>query len=148
MNTKISLDVHNRFDAVLTNVQTGEERHYTAYNTVLDNYFSTLRSCTNSQNKGASFIQVGTGTGTIVTTGKSLFNLLLGKSLTELGVTCLSHNRFERKATVTFIETEAIGDLTEVGVATGTTGNTLVTHAFSQMVKVIQLASLKPTPTD
>lgn len=130
MNTKISLDVHNRFDAVLTNVQTGEERHYTAYNTVLDNYFSTLRSCTNSQNKGASFIQVGTGTGTIVTTGKSLFNLLLGKSLTELGVTCLSHNRFERKATVTFIETEAIGDLTEVGVATGTTGNTLVTHAF------------------
>lgn len=130
MNTKISLDVHNRFDAVLTNVKTGEQRHYTAYNTVLDNYFAILRSHTSLTNAGAGYLQVGTGTGTIATTDVSLFNRLLGKSLTELGVTCLSHTRFERKATVTFTETEAIGNLTEVGVATSTTDNTLVTHAF------------------
>lgn len=125
----IRLVVHNFFDAVLENVKTGEKKTYRAYNQVQNAWFSYTRD--SSANKIAVGLAVGDGTGTMSLSRTTLFHKLAGKGVTEVSSEVLSHSRFKRVVTVTFIETEAVGDLTEVGLCWGNSSPTnIVTHAL------------------
>ena len=127
--------IHNYFDLILTNTRTGEEKHYHAENIVLDRYYST-RLVGSSNTIGT--IQLGTGVGTLSTNRTSLFSHLISHTYTTTGsntvfyteVAQLSERRYKITMQTTFIETEANGDLTEIGLGTGTGNNQLVTHAL------------------
>lgn len=132
IKSEMKVTIHNRFDAVLTNTKTGEEKRYVAFNMVLDNWFNYLRRNTKSSTNAANItsLVVGTGTGTLARTRTNLFNRLGGVDLTNLSIDVLSHTRFQRKATVTFSESQVNGNLTEVGLAASTGAGTLCSHAF------------------
>lgn len=123
---KVTLKIHNYFDAKLENVRTGEVKTFKAYNQVQDNWFSKFRDSGN--NRIATNISVGDGTGTLSLSRTTLFHRLSGKSVTEESSEVLSHNRFKRVVSVLFTELEAVGNLTEVGLCCGSTS--IVTHAL------------------
>lgn len=128
---KIKLAVHNFFDAVLENTETGEKKTYRAYNQVQDAWFSYTRDSGAASNKIMGGLAVGDGTGTMSLSRTALFHRLGGKTVTEVSSEVLSHSRFKRVVTVTFSETEVIGDLTEVGLCYGHSQLTaIVTHAL------------------
>lgn len=123
---KVTLKIHNYFDAKLENIKTGEVKTFKAYNQVQDNWFSKLRD---SENENiASGISVGDGTGTMSLARTTLFHRISGKTVVEESSEVLSHNRFKRVVSVLFTELEAVGNLTEVGLCSGTTF--IVTHAL------------------
>ena len=123
---KVTLKIHNYFDAKLENVETGEVRTFKAYNQVQDSWFECIRDSGSSQI--ATYISVGDGAGTMSLSRTTLFHRLSGKSVTEESSEVLSHNRFKRVVSVLFTELEAVGNLTEVGLCSG--GSYIVTHAL------------------
>lgn len=123
---KVTLKIHNYFDAKLENVRTGEVKTFKAYNQVQDNWFAKLRD--SGSDRIAKYISVGDGTGTMSLSRTTLFHRLLGKSVTEESSEVLSHSRFKRVVSVLFTELEAIGNLTEVGLCCGSYD--IVTHAL------------------
>lgn len=123
---KVTLNIHNYFDAKLENTKTGAVKMFKAYNQVQDNWFAKLRD--SGRNRIAKNISVGDGTGTMSLSRTTLFHRLLGKSVTEESSEVLSHTRFKRVVSVLFTESEAVGNLTEVGLCSGTTN--IVTHAL------------------
>lgn len=135
MNGNGLFKIHNCFDLVLTNTETGEEKHYHAENIVLDRYYSTRLVGTSGT---ISTIQLGTGVGTLSTDRTSLFSHLASHTYTTTAantiffteVAQLSERRYKITLQTTFIETEANGDLTEIGLGTGSGNNNLVTHAL------------------
>lgn len=136
MNGRNLIKIHNCFDLVLTNTQTGEERKYHTENIVLDRFYESR--IYSSSNGPIDTIQLGTGVGTLSTSRTSLFHLLASHMYTSntsntvcfSEVAQLSKTRFKWSMLTTFVETEANGELTEIGLATGSGNNTLVTHAL------------------
>lgn len=123
---KVTLKIHNYFDAKLENTKTGEIKTFKAYNQVQDNWFAKLRD--SGSDRIANNISVGDGTGTMSLSRTTLFHRLIGKSVTEESSEVLSHTRFKRVVSVLFTELEAVGNLTEVGLCCGSTS--IVTHAL------------------
>lgn len=136
MNGRNLIKIHNCFDLVLTNTQTGEERKYHTENIVLDQFYTSR--IYNSYNGRVDTIQLGTGVGTLSTSRTSLFSRLTGHTWSAGSgntvcfseVAQLSKTRFKWSLLTTFVETEANGDLTEVGLAISGNNNGLVTHAL------------------
>ena len=125
---KVSLKIHNYFDARLENIKTGEVKTFRAYNQVQDNWFSEIRDSGYSSNHIADHISVGDGTGTMSLSRTSLFHQRGSKAVTEESSEVLSHTRFKRVVSALFTETEAVGNLTEVGLCSGSYA--IVTHAL------------------
>lgn len=125
---KVTLKIHNYFDAKLENTKTGKVTTFKAYNQVQDNWFAKLRD--SSSDYIARSISVGDGTGTMSLSRTTLFHKLSGKSVTEESSEVLSHTRFKRVVSVLFTELEAVGNLTEVALCLGMSGNQIVTHAL------------------
>lgn len=123
---KVTLKIHNYFDAKLENTKTGEIKTFKAYNQVQDGWFSILRD--SGSFDIASYISVGDGTGTMSLSRTELFHSLSYKSVTENSSEVLSHTRFKRVVSVLFTELEAVGNLTEVGLCYSS--SYIVTHAL------------------
>ena len=136
MNGRNLVKIHNCFDLVLTNTQTGEERKYHTENIVLDQFYTSRIYSTSGGS--INTIELGTGVGTLSTSRTSLFRLLASHSWTTISgntvcyteIAQLSKTRFKWSLLTTFVETEANGELTEVGLALAGGNNTLVTHAL------------------
>ena len=130
MKVGMKLSLHNYFDVELQNTQTGEIRRYKAYNTVTDLFYKRIFECNGSSIGTTEMVCVGTGTGTITESSTSIFATVNSgtKLLTHKEYTCISPGTFRRISTAVFGETDALGNLTEIGVGSGNTN--LATHAF------------------
>ena len=127
----INAKVHNHFDFVVQDVQTGKVKQTArAYNIVLDTYFSYVL---NSRNPLHS-ITLGIGTGEPATTDTALFSAIITKQATEVEKKIEYPTSYVKKKIV-LEPTECVGqDITEVGFV----GNyyyygnryDLVTHAM------------------
>lgn len=127
----INAKVHNHFDFVVQDVQTGKVKQTArAYNIVLDTYFSYVL---NSRNPLHS-ITLGIGTGEPATTDTALFSAIITKQATEVEKQIEYPTSYVKKKIV-LEPTECVGqDITEVGFV----GNyyyygnryDLVTHAM------------------
>ena len=126
MNVEQKVNIHNRFDIHIDNIETGEHREVTAYNIVLDQMWTRLCG-------GSSYfvnIHFGIGTGTPIASRTSLFSHLGTKTAVDVEqVKALPVSRWKRK--VVLNPEEFVGQtITEVGIAFGSTASNLVTHAM------------------
>lgn len=126
MQISTTINMHNKFDVQLIDSKTNEiKQQCTAYNVVLNTYYS-------DQSKNVytplTTIALGTGTGTPAVTDTALFRALITKSGSPSSLTHIIDDniyKFYFTITVTFNESEANGDLTEIGL-----GSKLYTHAM------------------
>ena len=126
MNVEQKVNIHNRFDIHIDNIETGEHREVTAYNIVLDQMWTRLCG-------GSSYfvnIHFGIGTGTPIASRTSLFAHLGTKTAVDVEqVKALPVSRWKRK--VVLNPEEFVGQtITEVGIAFGATASNLLTHAM------------------
>jgi hypothetical protein len=126
MNVEQKVNIHNRFDAHIDNIETGEHRELVGYNIILDQMWTRL--C--GGNSYFSHIHFGTGTGTPTPERTSLFSHLGTKSaVTEEIIKALPVSSWKRK--IVLNPEEYVGEtITEVGIAYGSTASNLVTHAM------------------
>jgi len=120
METKIH--VHNKFHITLTSADGRKKQEAYAQNVVQNNFYTNLLR---QGNAVMNCIAVGTGTGVPSVTDTGLFHLLSQKSTTLSSVKKHSENTVMAIRTVTFVESEANGLLTEVGL-----GNNSDTWAY------------------
>lgn len=126
MQISTTVNMHNKFDVQLIDGKTNEiKQQCTAYNVVLNTYYS-------DQSKNVytplTTIAIGTGTGTPAVTDTALFSALTTKSGSPSSLTHIIDDniyKFYFTLTITFNESEANGDLTEIGL-----GSKLYTHAM------------------
>lgn len=127
MSANIRLDIHNRFDLVLTDATTGAIKQTAkAENLVCDTFLpycamgDIIVSSYNRNQPGMRSIVLGTGTGTPSVTDRVLFNMLVAYYgiPTSPGWTQkrLNENTYSFTATVTADENTANGLLTEIGL--------------------------------
>ena len=126
MNVEQKVNIHNRFDIHIDNIETGEHREVTAYNIVLDQMWTRLCG-------GLSYfvnIHFGTGTGTPIASRTSLFAHLGTKvAVDDERIYALPTSRWKRK--VVLNPEEYVGQtITEVGIAFSAATTNLVTHAM------------------
>lgn len=147
MKVEYNLDAHNKFEFQLLDKDGNVKQSATAYNTVLNLYYDNL-----AKNTGCNFnaIFLGTGTGTPAPSDTALFNKIAEKSIgfpTD-SVQYLQLNQYSVSASVTFTEAEAIGLITEVGIAS-VYGNvrSLYTHAMLTDAEG-HIISINKTDTD
>ena len=119
-------NIRNRFDIVCRDIRTGEETKYQAHNIVLDSMWSRL---VNFQ-PFFDYIHFGTGTGTLSPSRTSLFSHLGTKSASSDVVRRALPTSWRRRQIVLNPEEYVGHELTEVGVAYGSSSSNLVTHAF------------------
>ena len=125
---KQCVKMHNEFHAVLTDAKTGEVKlKASAYNVVLDRYYARLKN----ENGGVTGLQLGTGTGTPAATDTALFNRLGSYSVTWGSIYYIDDYNTYRQCSRTFTESEANGNLTEIGFYCSYNSNQyLMTHAM------------------
>lgn len=126
MNIEQKINIHNRFDIHIDNIETGEHRELVGYNIILNSMWTRLCN-------GDTFfehIHFGTGTGTPTPDRTSLFNYLGWKTaVTEEIIRAFPVSSHKRK--IVLNPTEYVGQtITEVGIAWGAGSTTLVTHAM------------------
>jgi len=126
MEIKQKVNIHNRFDVHIDNIETGEHRELVGYNIILDQMWTRL--CGGSSYFG--YIHFGKGTGTPTPEGTSLFSHLGTKSaVTEEIIKALPVSSWKRK--IVLNPEEYVDEtITEVGIAYGSSANNLVTHAM------------------
>jgi hypothetical protein len=126
MNVEQKVNIHNRFDAHIDNIETGEHRELVGYNIILDQMWTRL--C--GGNSYFSHIHFGTGTGTPTPERTSLFSHLGTKSaVTEEIIKALPVSSWKRK--IVLNPEEYVGQtITEVGIAYDSSATSLVTHAM------------------
>ena len=119
-------NIKNRFDIECKDIRTGEVQKFQAHNIVLDQMWSRL---VNFQTYFTN-IHFGTGTGTLNPARTSLFAHLGTKAATNVSRTrALPTSSWMRQ--IVLMPEEYVGkDITEVGIAYGSTTSYLVTHAF------------------
>lgn len=127
MEATIGSKLHNKFDIQLINKDGNVTQSVTAYNVVLNRYYTDLNSNT------AMFfnrLYLGTGTGTPTVTDTGLFSHLTDKGfeLSQTDVHYLGVNQYSMSKSLTFSEAEAIGQISEIGI--GTYNNVVYTHAM------------------
>ena len=130
IKAEVGVSVRNTFDFELKNTITGEVKRYKSHNIVLDSFLAGIVSGGSDINR----IAVGTGTGTLSPTRTSLFSLLghFGTTTTSASVQPDVPER-DRVRSVTLLENQGNGNLTEVGLARGGSASalgTLVTHSL------------------
>ena len=126
MNVEQKVNIHNRFDVHIDNIETGEHRELVGYNIILDGMWTRL--CNGDEY--FRFIHFGTGTGTPTPERNSLFSPLGSRSaVTEEIIKALPVSSCKRK--IVLNPDEFVGQtITEVGIAWGAGNSTLVTHAM------------------
>lgn len=126
MNVEQKVNIHNRFDVHIDNIETGEHRELVGYNIILDQMWSRL--C--SGNTYFGYIQFGSGTGTPTPDRTSLFSYLGTRSaVTEEIIKALPVSSWKRK--IVLNPEEFVGQtITEVGIASSHATDSLVTHAM------------------
>ena len=144
MEIKQGVKMHNRFDVEVRDARTGQiKQEAKGYNIILDKMYTRLCG-------GSSYftnIHFGTGTGTLSPTRTSLFSHLGTKSaVTEELTKALPTSMWKRK--ITLNPEEYVGEeITEVGIAYGSTSSYLVTHAMLEDAEGNPISILK-TATD
>lgn len=125
----LPLKLHNRFDFEVRDSVTGELKQLAyAENIILDQYWTRIFT----PGSLASYIHIGTGTGTPSASRTSLFTYLANKAV---GSDTLTRNKtegwvsFKRSATWSEAENQNTA-WTEVGLASSTTSTALCTHAL------------------
>ena len=126
MEIKQNVNIHNRFDVHIDNIETGEHRELVGYNIILDQMWTRL--CAGSSY--FSNIHFGTGTGTPTPGRTSLFSHLGTRSaVTEETIKAFPISSWKRK--IVLNPEEYVGrTITEVGIASGSGASSLVTHAM------------------
>lgn len=111
----VGASVHNKFEFRLIDKNGNVKQEAIAYNTVTNKYYNNLNS-TNTLK--FSYIALGTGTGTPAVTDTNLFAKLTSKDsgLSGSNAQYVDVNKFKISSTVSFSESEAIGELTEIGI--------------------------------
>ena len=119
--------LHNRFDIVVKDIQTGEEEHYETENIILDRLYSEVL-CINANRKIGAQLAFGNGAGTLEATRTALFSELGRKS------TAIEDSNFDLEGgyttkRVVINPNEYVGEtFTEVGLAHTSSG--IETHAM------------------
>ena len=128
MHVEQKVNIHNKFDIHIDNIETGEHREVTAYNIVLDQMWTRL--CGGSTYFVNIHFGTGTGTGTPTADRTSLFTHLGTKTaVTEETIKAVPLSSWKRK--IVLAPEEYVGStITEVGIAYGSTASNLVTHAM------------------
>jgi len=126
MNVEQKVNIHNRFDVHIDNIETGEHREFVGYNIILNQMWTRL--C-----EGLSYfeyIHFGTGTGTPIPEGTGLFSHLGTKrAVTEETIKALPVSSWKRK--IVLNPEEFVGfKISEVGIAFDSDVSSLVTHAM------------------
>ena len=127
MKPEISTKIHNRFDIVRTNIETGiEEQIAYAENIVLDTMWPRLIS----RATYFSHINYGTGSGVLNSTRTGLFTYLGTRAAVDDLLTKEYPTASWRRKIVINPEEEVGAVISEVGIAYGAANNNLVTHAL------------------
>ena len=126
MEIKQNVNIHNRFDVHIDNIETGEHREFVGYNIILNQMWTRLCN-------GLSYfenIHFGIGTGTPIPEGTSLFSHLgTRQAVTEETIIALPFSSWKRK--IVLNPEEFVGfTISEVGIAFGSDVSSLVTHAM------------------
>lgn len=127
-NMKAQFSLHNEFDIIAKNINTGEKQIAKAYNVITDQGLTWARS----RSTFSTYMHLGTGQGVPSGADKSLFTFTEAKSTTKdsEGWDAATSTYFVRLK-CTFNETEQNGkSFTEVGLANGSSANSLSTHAM------------------
>ncbi len=126
MEIKQNVNIHNRFDVHIDNIETGEHRKFVGYNIILDQMWTRL--CNGYSYFGC--IHFGSGVGTPTPDRTSLFNYLGSKSAeTEEIIKALPVSSWKRK--IVLSPEEFVGaTISEVGIGYASGTMTLVTHAM------------------
>ena len=126
MNVEQKVNIHNRFDVHVDNIETGEHREFVGHNIILNQMWTRL--C--AGNSYFSNIHFGTGTGTPIPAGTGLFSHLGTKvAVTEETIKALPVSSWKRK--IVLNPEEFVGfKISEVGIAFGSDVSSLVTHAM------------------
>ena len=143
MNVEQKVNIHNKFEVHKDNIVTGEHTEYTGYNILLDSIYTRL--CANLNY--FTNIHFGTGTGIIDATRTSLFTHLGTKTaVNEELIRNIPVSSWKRK--IVLNPEEYVGsEITEVGIAWGSTASYLMTHAFIKDSEGNQISIVK-TNTD
>ena len=125
IGAKLNASIHNRFDIEVVDSKTGEiKKKAQAENVILNRLWTVYTGNWNS------YIQYGSGAGTPAATDTSLFTFIASVASAYNG-SLFQNNIFSATTKITLLEAVAVGaTLTEVGIASGTTADTLVTHAM------------------
>lgn len=125
IDVKLNASIHNRFDIEVVDSKTGEIKKKAQAENVILNRLWTVYS-----NNWNSYIQYGSGAGTPAATDTSLFTFIASVASAYKG-SLFQNNIFSATTKIELLEAVAVGaTLTEVGIARGTTADTLVTHAM------------------
>lgn len=132
LSRELRMGIHNRFDIEVVDVETGEiKQKAQAFNVVCNSFFTSIYRTT------ATNIQFGSGTGTPSATDTALFHYE-GVTNTNGGSDTLDYSRekdgiWVRVLKRRILNTEYVGvSISEIGLATSSSGSTLVTHAMLQ----------------
>lgn len=129
MTIEQKVNIHNRFDIHIDNIETGEHTEFNgvAFNIVLDQMFSRL--CAASLGHMYS-IRFGSGSGVLLPTRTTLFNDLGGKSAVDDTVV-YAYPTSSRKRKIVLNPEEYVGaTITEVGLCYSGSVGGQVTHAM------------------
>lgn len=126
MKAEIKNSLHNKFEFRVIGKDGELKQEAVAYNLVTNNYYQRMNSF---YSMSFDNVQLGTGTGTISITDTQLFSYLTekGSGLSSYNIVYIGVNQFKVQSSVTFTESEAVGNLTEIGL--GGQG-LLYTHAL------------------
>ena len=136
MRISAEMQMHNKYELQLIDSRTNTVKQTcTAHNVVLDNYYSTFTSMSSySAYMQLNYILLGTGSGTPAVTDTTLFQYLALKAITNGNVQRIgayeNPYQFSVVKSVTFNESEANGNLTEIGLGSGDSSRTIYTHAI------------------
>lgn len=116
MKSEFQFKVHNKYHAELRDAKTGELKNEGwAYNVVVNNYYDRLAT---GQSVRFDVLGVGTGSGTPAVTDTNLFHGIAQRtSPTRGAVQRISNTKASMQFSWTFSESEANGNLTEVGLS-------------------------------
>ena len=143
LSRELRMGIHNRFDIEVVDVETGEVKQKAqAFNVVCNSYFPLITQASSSSGYliDASYIQIGSGTGTPSATDTGLFHYEGYASDDSIYSPYDRINQSQEKDGIwireikrTIPNTSYVGvTLTEVGLATSNTGDNIVTHAALQ----------------
>ena len=128
MDISVKVKVHNKFDIIVRDAKTGEQKeHYEAYNIVKNQCYDTILS---NPTVLWRYIAYGSGTGTPDPTKNTLLNFLGSVPATRDSLT------YGMPTTVAVFTgriaaNEAVGKLiTEIGLAESMYANSILTHAL------------------
>lgn len=130
-NKEIKASIHNEFNIEVIDARTGKMKNTVkAYNVICNQWWTKQFS----NNYPVSYIHYGTGSGTPSASDTSLFSYLGGKSVADDSWGMNPDNGvIWKRFKIQLSETEAVGaEITEVGIAYGSTSTNLCTHAMLQ----------------